>query len=56
MPACDLPCPSAGDRAKDEVLSITHSDSEVINTHSSSNGKVGMQDAIKMIKNPKKPC
>ena len=56
MPACDLLCPSAGDREKDEVLSIAHSDSEVINTHSSSNRKVGMQDAIKMIKNPKKLC
>lgn len=28
----------------------------MINTHSSSSGKVGMQDAIKMIKNPKKQC
>lgn len=27
LPACDLPCPCVGDRAKDKALSITQSDS-----------------------------
>lgn len=54
LPACNLLYPYAGDRPKDKALSITQSDWEVINTHSSSGRKVGMQDAIKMIKYPKR--
>lgn len=34
MPAYDLSCPYVGDRAQDKALSITQSDSGVINTWS----------------------